>query len=67
MTTSLFLQVGRASFLGQEGELASLLELDGPGGPAYLLTENYRAILSYNCSNAYSVSISLLANRIARR
>src|SRR3546814_4538784 len=32
---------------------AMLLEPDGPGRTAYLLTGNYRAILDYNCSNFY--------------
>jgi membrane-bound lytic murein transglycosylase B len=50
-----------------ETEMASLLELDGPGGPAYLITANYRAILEYNCSNSYAMSIGLLADAIARR
>jgi len=48
-------------------EMAALMEPDGPGGSAYLLTGNYRAILNYNCSNAYAMSIGLLADRIARR
>jgi lytic murein transglycosylase len=48
-------------------EMAALLEPDGPGGSAYLLTTNYRAILSYNCSNSYAMSIGLLADAIARR
>ena len=48
-------------------EMASLIELDGPGGPAYLLTANYRAILQYNCSNSYAMSIGLLADAISRR
>lgn len=48
-------------------EMASLMELDGPGGPAYLITANYRAILEYNCSNSYAMSIGLLADAIARR
>lgn len=50
-----------------ETEMASLMELDGPGGPAYLITANYRAILGYNCSNSYAMSIGLLADAIARR
>jgi lytic murein transglycosylase len=48
-------------------ELASLLEPDGPGATAYLLTGNYRAILDYNCSNYYALSVGLLADAIARR
>lgn len=45
---------------------ASLLEPDGPGRTAYLLTGNYRAILDYNCSNFYALSVGLLADEIDR-
>ena len=48
-------------------ETAVLMEPDGPGRTAYLLTANYRAILAYNCSNFYGMSVSLLADAIARR
>ena len=54
--------------LGQalaEGEMATLIEPDGAGTTAYLLTGNYRAILDYNCSNFYALSVGLLADRIA--
>ena len=50
-----------------EDEPASLLEPDGPGATAYLLTANYRAILAYNCSNFYALAVGLLADEIARR
>lgn len=46
-------------------ELATLIEPDGQGATAYLLTSNYRAILDYNCSNFYALSVGLLADRIA--
>ncbi|MBC2666459.1 lytic murein transglycosylase [Novosphingobium flavum] len=46
--------------------LASLIEPDGPGQTAYLLTGNYRVILEYNCSNYYGLSVGLLADEIAR-
>jgi membrane-bound lytic murein transglycosylase B len=49
-----------------DGELTSLIEPDGPGETAYLLTTNYRAILDYNCSNFYALSVGLLADEIAR-
>ena len=60
---------------GVEGEgprrptdrLASLIEPDGPDATAYLLTTNYRAILDYNCSNFYAISVGVLADAIARR
>ncbi len=44
--------------------LATLLEPDGPGQTAYLLTSNYRVILDYNCSNFYAVSVGLLADAV---
>jgi membrane-bound lytic murein transglycosylase B len=46
--------------------MASLFEPDGPSAPAYLLTQNYRVILEYNCSNYYAMSVGLLADEIAR-
>jgi lytic murein transglycosylase len=49
-----------------EGVMTSLFEPDGPGAPAYLLTQNYRVILQYNCSNYYAMSVGLLADEIAR-
>lgn len=49
-----------------DDELASLLEPDGPGRTAYLLTTNYRVILDYNCSNFYALSVGLLADAVAR-
>jgi lytic murein transglycosylase len=48
-------------------EMASLIEPDGPYETAYLLTTNYRAILDYNCSNFYAISVGVLADAIARR
>ncbi|RVQ69152.1 lytic murein transglycosylase [Croceicoccus ponticola] len=45
---------------------AILLEPDGPGKTAYLLTGNYRVILDYNCSNYYALSVGLLADEIRR-
>ena len=50
-----------------DNELAALIEPDGPGSTGYLLTNNYRAILDYNCSNFYGLSVGLLADAIARR
>ena len=49
-----------------DGVQATLLEPDGPGRTAYLLTGNYRAILDYNCSNFYALSVGLLADEIIR-
>ncbi len=46
--------------------MATLLEPDGQGRTAYLLTGNYRVILDYNCSNFYGLSVGLLADEIRR-
>lgn len=46
--------------------MASLFEPDGPAAPSYLLTQNYRVILEYNCSNYYAMSVGLLADEIGR-
>ena len=45
---------------------AALIEPDGPGKTAYLLTDNYRVILDYNCSNFYALSVGLLADAVER-
>ena len=49
-----------------ETVMATLIEPDGPGKNAYLLTGNYRVILDYNCSNYYALSVGLLADEISR-
>jgi lytic murein transglycosylase len=56
--------IGRAL---PENEMASLIEPDGPYETAYLLSTNYRAILDYNCSNFYAISVGVLADAIAGR
>jgi membrane-bound lytic murein transglycosylase B len=48
-------------------ETAALIEPEGEGERPYLLTSNYKAFLSYNCSNAYALSVALLSDAIARR
>lgn len=47
-----------------DGTFATLLEPDGSGKTAYLLTSNYRVILDYNCSNFYALSVGLLADAV---
>ena len=49
-----------------DDELATLLEPDGPGATAYLTFGNYRAILDYNCSNFYALSVGLLSDAVSR-
>lgn len=51
----------------RETDMATLIEPDGPGQTAYLVTDNYRAILKYNCSNFYALSVLLLADGIIGR
>ena len=50
-----------------ETEMATLIEPDGRDATAYLLSTNYRAILDYNCSNFYALSVGLLADAVAAR
>ena len=61
-----------AGIVSQDGRwpadnvLATLMEPDGEGRTAYLLTSNYRVILDYNCSNFYALSVGLLADAVER-
>ncbi len=48
----------------RDSDLASLIEPDGQGATAYLLTGNYRVILDYNCSNFYGLAVGLLADAV---
>ncbi len=47
-----------------DATLATLVEPDGPGGPAYLTFANYRRLLDYNCSNFYALSVALLGDAL---
>lgn len=42
----------------------TLVEPDGPGQGAFLVTANFRAVMAYNCSNYYALSVTLLADAI---
>ncbi len=44
---------------------ASLFLPAGAGGPAFLVTDNFDALLAYNRSTKYALSAALLAQRIA--
>ncbi len=46
---------------------ASLYLPTGARGPAFLITDNFEAIRQYNTSDAYALSVALLAERIAGR
>jgi membrane-bound lytic murein transglycosylase B len=47
-----------------DATLATLVEPDGPGGRAFLTLGNYRALLGYNCSNFYALSVGLLSDAL---
>ena len=48
-------------------EEASLAKPGGEGGPAWLVFDNYRAILKWNRSDYFAMSVVTLADAIARR
>lgn len=43
----------------------TLVEPDGPGEGAFLTTASYRAIMEYNCSNFYALSVALLGDAVS--
>ena len=43
---------------------ASLVLPDGPGGAAFLVYDNFRAALKWNCSILFATAVGLLADRI---
>jgi len=43
---------------------AALVLPDGAGGDAYLVYQNYAAIMAYNCAHLYAVTVGTLADRI---
>jgi membrane-bound lytic murein transglycosylase B len=46
---------------------ASLIVPDGPGGPAYMVYSNFRALRRWNRSNAFAVAVGTLADSYAPR
>ena len=50
---------------GSEAASAALLLPAGYRGPAFLVLDNFRAILKYNNSSAYGLGVSLLSQRFA--
>lgn len=65
MTVAEWRAVGVTELSGlPDDTMTSLFQPDGPGAPAWLLTGNYRAILEYNCSSYYALSVGLLADEI---
>ncbi len=45
-------------------EKASLLLPAGAAGPAFLVTDNFKALLAYNASVSYALAVALLADRL---
>jgi len=43
---------------------ASLLVAEDPGGPAYLVYDNFRSLLAWNRAKAFAVAVGTLAERI---
>jgi lytic murein transglycosylase len=43
-----------------------LIEPDGPGQGAWLVTTNYRVLMTYNCSNFYALSVAMLGDELSR-
>jgi membrane-bound lytic murein transglycosylase B len=68
-----FSQFGRLGFVSAQGEslpaqgAASLYLPAGAAGPAFLIGDNFEVIRQYNTSDAYALSVALLAERIAGR
>ncbi len=48
-------------------EQASLILPGGPGGPAYLVFDNYRAIMKWNRSDYFGMSVVTLADAVTGR
>jgi membrane-bound lytic murein transglycosylase B len=47
------------------GDSAELKLPDGRGGPAFLMTKNFRVIKAYNNADKYALAVGLLADQIA--
>ena len=43
---------------------ASLILPDGPGGPAFLVYDNFRTLLSWNRSTAFAIAVGTLSDRL---
>jgi len=52
--------------LSPPGLQASLLQSDGSGGPGFLAYDNFRALMRWNHSSYFALSVGLLADEIRR-
>jgi membrane-bound lytic murein transglycosylase B len=46
---------------------AALLQPDGPGGPAFLVYDNFRVLRAWNRSNSFAVAVGTLSDRISQK
>lgn len=59
-------RVNGKSLPALSGDLAVLVPA-GHRGPAFLITDNFRAIMQYNFSTSYALAVGVLADRVAGR
>ena len=59
--------LGVRSLNGTPVPSGSILVPAGARGPAFLITDNFRAILKYNASDSYALAVSYLGEAIAGR
>lgn len=52
---------------GEAGDKASIFLPAGHRGPAFLVLNNFRTVLSYNAATSYSLAVHLLADRFRGR
>ena len=64
--TDAFVHAADGEALPSSG-VASLYLPAGAAGPAFLISDNFEVIRQYNTSDAYAMSVAVLAERIAGR
>lgn len=63
--TKLGVRPARGGRFGEWAPQSSVIAPAGAGGPAFLVTQNFRTIMRYNNAVSYALSVGLLADRIA--
>lgn len=58
---------GKSFAAGDKDRAAALLLPAGHKGPAFLVMNNFKAILSYNASTSYALAVSILSDRFQGR
>ncbi|ABA89676.1 membrane-bound lytic murein transglycosylase B [Syntrophotalea carbinolica DSM 2380] len=59
-------KLGLPAVSGADDLTASLILPDGPGGQAYLVTDNFRALMRWNRSVAFGLAVGHLADRFEK-